>query len=355
MSGLVHKTDRWSVFPAKSYWYVACLSSELNNKPIQVQLWDTPIVLFRDDQGNPRALLDRCSHRNVPLSGGQCVEGRVQCPYHGWEFDGAGVCRKIPALVKEAENPARNVPAFPCKEQQGHIWVFTSSEIAPNHEPFIFPKMEQSGYTSIIYQADFDGSIHACAENILDVPHTAFLHKGLFRGVTQNQIQTKVRRFADRVECQYLGEPRPTGLIGKILAPNGGEVEHYDRFLLPSIAQVEYGLGEREVIISSALSPLSEFKTRLYAVVTIKLKVPAWLIRPIVLPFALKILDQDIVMLDKQREWIQRFGGEDYCYSDVDLLGASIVRLLKKASKEMIEIQVEAGEPETILDGELLA
>ena len=88
---------------------------------------------------------------------------------------------------------------------------------------------------------------------------------------------------------------------------------------------------------------------------TIKLKIPAWLIRPIVLPFALQILKQDIVMLDKQREWIERFGGEDYCYSDVDLLGASIVRLLRKASREMIAIEVDAGEPETVLDGELLA
>ena len=355
MSGLINKTERWSVFPAKSYWYVACLSSELKNKPLRVQLWNTPIVLFRDEKGIPRALLDRCAHRNVPLSDGKCIQGRVQCPYHGWEFDGEGICRKIPALVKEAEHPARNVPAFPAKEQQGHIWVFTTTERQPNHEPFVFPRMQDEGYTSIMYQADFDGSIHACAENILDVPHTAFLHRGLFRGVTQNRIQTKVRRFVDRVECQYLGEPRPSGLIGKILAPNGGEVEHYDRFLLPSIAQVEYGLGEREVIISSALSPVSEFTTRLYAVVTIKLSVPAWLIRPVVLPFALKILNQDIVMLQKQREWIQRFGGEDYCYSDVDLLGASIVRLLKKSVKEMVAIQAEAGEPEAVLDGELLA
>ena len=355
MSALVNQTGRWSVFQAKKYWYVACLSSELKKKPIQVQLWDTPIVLFRDLEGKVQALLDRCSHRNVPLSDGKCINGRVQCPYHGWEFDGEGSCRKIPALVKELENSTRNVPSFPVRELQGHIWIFTSTESAPNHEPFLFPKMEDAGYTTIMYQADFNGSIHATAENILDVPHTAFLHKGLFRGGVQNKIQTKLSRFSDRVECQYIGEPRPSGLMGRILAPKGGEVEHYDRFLLPSIAQVEYGLGDRRIIVSNALSPISDFETRLYTVVTIKLKVWPWLLRPIVLPFALKVVDQDILMLEKQKKWIQRFGGEDYCYSDVDLLGASILRLLKKATTEAVAIQTEVGEPDSILNGELLA
>ena len=65
MSTLVNQTGRWSVFQAKKYWYVACLSSELKKNPIQVQLWDTPIVLFRDLEGKVQALLDRCSHRNV--------------------------------------------------------------------------------------------------------------------------------------------------------------------------------------------------------------------------------------------------------------------------------------------------
>jgi hypothetical protein len=73
------------------------------------------------------------------------------------------------------------------------------------------------------------------------------------------------------------------------------------------------------------------------------------------LPFALKVVDQDILMLEKQKKWIQRFGGEDYCYSDVDLLGASILRLLKKATTEAVAIQTEVGEPDSILNGELLA
>ena len=308
----IEATNRWSVAQAKPYWYVACLSKELKSKPLSIRIWDTPIVLFRDEQGIPRALLDRCSHRNVPLSLGSCVKGGIQCPYHGWEFDGKGHCRKIPALVGEPESSARNIPSFPVREQQDHVWIFSSFKEEPNHEPFSFPNKEDSNYTSILYQAEFDASIHASAENILDVPHTAFLHKGLFRGEKRNRVQTKISRYPDRVICQYIGEPRPSGLVGRILAPKGGEVEHWDRFLLPSIAQVQYKLEDREVIISNALTPLSDFKTKIYTVVTVKLKIWSWLLRPIVLPFALRILEQDVQMLKHQLSSLREFQGEDY-------------------------------------------
>ena len=40
-----------------------------------------------------------------------------------------------------------------------------------------------------------------------------------------------------------MGEPRPPGIVGRILSPSGGLVTHFDRFILPSIAQVEYRIG----------------------------------------------------------------------------------------------------------------
>jgi hypothetical protein len=52
-------------------WYVACRSGELGKKPIARQILGTPLTLFRDSTGAPRALLDRCPHRNVPLSLGR--------------------------------------------------------------------------------------------------------------------------------------------------------------------------------------------------------------------------------------------------------------------------------------------
>ena len=349
-------TNRYTVHRALAYWYIACPSKTLQNKPVSVTLWDTPLVVFRDEQGQPHCLLDRCAHRNVPLSEGACIEGHVQCPYHGWRFNGAGQCTHIPALKGEASAQNRTVPSFPCRESQGYIWVYTDLESTPNHEPYAFPELDNPDYTHIRYEADFEGTLHSTAENILDVPHTAFLHKGLFRGGEPNLIQTIIRRYADRADCEYVGEPRPSGLLGKFLAPNGGEVVHFDRFILPSVAQVEYRLDTRHLITTSALSPISDFKTRMYAVVSVKIR--SWIpfLQQIVTPFALKIVNQDKVMLAKQRAAIQNFEGENYIYTDVDVLGPSIARLLKRAAQSPIEItQRPPEEPEATIKGELLA
>ncbi|MBT6179937.1 MAG: aromatic ring-hydroxylating dioxygenase subunit alpha [Deltaproteobacteria bacterium] len=357
-AGLTTPTHKYSVYRASAYWYIACKSSELRDKPMQVRIWDTPIALFRDTQGVPHALLDRCAHRNVPLSSGECAGDNLMCAYHGWQFNGQGLCEKIPALHGHSITKKRYVPAFPTREEQGFIWVFTDSNNKPNHAPYEFPHFNDPAYINIHYQADFDATIHATAENILDVPHTAFLHRGLFRGGEPNLLETLIRRFADRVECEYIGEPAPSGVMGKILAPGAKEVVHFDRFILPSIAQVEYQVGDsRHLLTTSALTPIADFKTRMYSVVSVKVSKWISMVKPLVAPFAYKVIDQDKYMLQKQTQWIQEFAGEQYMSTDVDCLGPSIVRLLKKASSEQVAVKTSSvGEsPESETKSQILA
>ena len=356
-NGVNSEKGRLSVHRPKAYWFVACLSSELKKQPKSIRLWGQSVVLFRDATGKPKALLDRCAHRNVPLSKGQCVGGQIQCPYHGWEFDGNGECTKIPALEGEATHRNRVVPSFQTREQQGHVWIFGEPNSVPNHDPFVFPHYEDSAYSQIQFQADFQGTLHANLENILDVPHTAFLHKGLFRGIERNLIDTEVRRFSDRAECQYFGEPRPEGFLGRILAPNGGEIEHFDRFIVPSVAQVEYRLEDRNIVVSNCLTPISDTEVRMFTVVAVKVRVWTWLLKPFVLPFALRVVRQDQKMLETQLKSIQDFGGESFTYTEVDVLGSSISRLLKRASQQPIVVSdtPPTSEPDAVLKGKLWA
>ena len=99
----------------------------------------TPLVLFRGQGGRPAALVDRCAHRNVPLSAGRMVEGTVECAYHGWRFDAGGVCRLVPALLGSQEGRARRVPTHAARERQGYVWVWGAADAEPSGEPFEFP------------------------------------------------------------------------------------------------------------------------------------------------------------------------------------------------------------------------
>lgn len=98
----VTPTDRYSIVPLPRFWYVACLSRELRRRrPIARTVLGFPLALFRGADGRPAAVLDRCAHRNLPLSLGECRDGLLQCRYHGWRFDADGVCRLVPGLTND--------------------------------------------------------------------------------------------------------------------------------------------------------------------------------------------------------------------------------------------------------------
>jgi phenylpropionate dioxygenase-like ring-hydroxylating dioxygenase large terminal subunit len=327
---------RTSVAHVADDWYIVCESQQLNDKPLAVTLLDTPLVLFRDHRGRAGALLDRCPHRNVPLSLGAVKGENLECVYHGWQFDRRGICQAVPGLVGEQKSTGRRAQAFAVREQEGFVWVYATPKMEPEREPFRFPFIGERNYTTVRQIVEAESSIHAVAENALDVPHTAYLHGGLFRSAKskRNEIEAVVRRWHDRVEAEYIGEPRPPGLAGRLLAPGGGTVTHFDRFILPSIVQVEYRLGDRShLCVTSALTPISDFHTRLFAVTSFRLPIPGWLVALFLRPLALRIFQQDAVMLKRQTETIRHFGGEQYMSTEIDVLGPHIHRLLKQAER----------------------
>jgi phenylpropionate dioxygenase-like ring-hydroxylating dioxygenase large terminal subunit len=314
-------------------WYPLCRSQRLGRRPLGASLFGTPLVLFRTDAGVAGALVDRCPHRNVPLSLGKVRGDCLQCAYHGWEFDRDGLCRAVPGLVGDARSRERRAAAHAARESQGFVWVYGLADIAPTREPYAFPYAGAQGWTHAREVLDVDASLHAVAENALDVPHTAFLHGGLFRNQSRarREIDVVVRRTPERVEAAYLGESRPPGVVARLLAPRGGEVVHVDRFILPSVAQVEYRLGDSGLCISAALAPLSDYRTRLCVTFSYRLPVPGALVRPVLRRFALRIFGQDARMLARQTETIRRFGEESYKFTEIDVLGAEIFDLLRAA------------------------
>lgn len=323
-----------SVAAVRKAWYIAAESSDLGQKPRGVVVLGQPLVLFRGADGTPSALLDRCAHRNVPLSLGEVVSGQLQCGYHGWRYDGTGICRHVPGLCGESEGPARRVPGFPCMEREGYLWVWMDPDAEPDCEPWELPTLGP-GYTRVRKTVTFPGSVHATLENALDVPHTAYLHRGYFRGAgASHELEVVVRRSAGGVEAEYIGEPRPSGLAGMLLAPGGGVVEHFDRFFLPSVGQVEYRLGSRShFLVTSICTPISDFETLVFAEVAFRLPLPGWLVRPFIQPLAMRIFEQDRVMLRAQTEAIERFGGEQFVSTEIDVLGGPIWRLLRAAER----------------------
>ena len=315
-------------------WYVLAASDQVGVKPKSFLLNGLPLVTFRDAKGRPAVLVDRCAHRNAPLSLGRVTGSNIQCRYHGWQFDRAGNCREVPGLCGDTEHPKRRIPSYECCDAQGWLWVYSVPYEEPDSAPYEIPCADQKGYLTIRERIEMPGPLDAVAENALDVPHTAFIHAGLFRkNKGRRPIEVIVRTSRDRVEAEFVGEERPEGLVGRFLAPKGGQVFHCDRFILPCIAQVEYRLSERShIITTAALTPRTPTVTDLFATVAVNVPVPNAILRAIVKPSAMHIVRQDAKILQRQTEQVRRFGGEEFVSTEIDVLGLRIKKLLREAA-----------------------
>lgn len=347
-------TDRFVTFP-QQWWYPACMAHDLGRTPQAITLMDVPLVLFRDGAGAAHALLDRCPHRNAPLSLGRVhADGTLECGYHGWRFDGGGRCLAVPALATDlGQSPSsRDAVARPVRELDGVIWVWGSPDVAPTREPYRLPVLGHgSNVGEVVFQRDIDCTLHASLENALDVPHTAFLHGGLFRKSGQGpRVRAERHDLTDGVEVQFLGEP---AAFGPIRLGADTTFDHWDRFFLPSIAQIEYRIGDAVHIMNNILHlPLSPTRTRAWFVLRFRSPLPAKAVGPIVRARGKKILEQDVEMLEAQNANIDRFGEERYTNTDLDLLGNAIKRLLRQAERaegQATETDVEIGSPKVTL------
>lgn len=307
-------------------WQIACASRELGSKPAKVTVQDRPIVLFRDGEGRAVALEDRCAHRNAPLSLGRVCGGRLQCAYHGWEYDAEGRVADIPALPR-GTCPAAGlrVPKYRTIEQDGFIWL-SLAETAPDAPPPRFAHFMEAGWTSFVMKTRFHAKAEACLENFLDCPHATFVHRFWFRSPTARPVKAIVRTRDDGAEAEFFEEPREKSLVWWLLAPRGGEMRHTDRFIAPSTSRVDYRFPNGwHYIITSSCTEITSDETEVFTVISFKCGKLGPLVRLYFEPLSRFIIRQDVRILAAQQANIARFGSARFANTGADLLGPHIV------------------------------
>jgi phenylpropionate dioxygenase-like ring-hydroxylating dioxygenase large terminal subunit len=324
------------------YWYVACESAALDARPLGLSLLGQPLVLFRGDGHRPVALLDRCPHRNVPLSLGSVRAATLECRYHGWRFDAQGSCVHVPhrcgvaapASAREQSNKAR-ATRFATREQDGLVWCWGRPDAEPSHAPYQLAPADARD-TCLQRSFDYPAGLHASLENTIDVPHTAYLHRGLFRARTaQQRVRCTLTRTRSEVLARYEGESRPDTWLARVLAPGGGTLEHEDRFILPSIVRVEYRLGSAARLLSTAFfTPLDATHTRLYVRIAYRLgRLPGAWLAPLLERVSTRVLREDAEILAQQARNLVRFGGAQFASTELDHFSTQIQELLTLAER----------------------
>jgi phenylpropionate dioxygenase-like ring-hydroxylating dioxygenase large terminal subunit len=294
----------------RNAWYIAAESKDLKpGKILARRLHGEGLVLFRSENGQAVALPDRCPHRNVQLSRGKLKQGRLQCAYHGWEFNPEGRCVFIPSLnADEKIPPGAHAQLLPICEQQNYVWVWTGDrDPLPEEKPFAFPHFDEKGWGWGRLYADVPNSVANVIENFIDCAHTGYIHGGLFRTPASHEARTRVQAVDTGVVIDIDEDQDKSSLLSRLLVKD--KIVHQDSFILPSIVQVAYGFGpKRQMIGWQVCTPLDTLETRVYVHV-------AWQMGPLnpfvalfYPPIGKLILKQDLWVLANQSEVIRRHG-----------------------------------------------
>ncbi|QCE16319.1 protein TIC 55, chloroplastic [Vigna unguiculata] len=212
-------------------WYPLYLTKNVpEDAPLGLTVFDKQLVLFKDGNGQLHCYEDRCPHRLAKLSEGQLVDGRLECLYHGWQFEGEGKCVKIPQLPADAKIPRTAcVKTYEVRDSQGVIWVWLSLKTPPNDSKLPwFENFARPGFTDIstIHELPYDHSI--LLENLMDPAHVPISH---------DRTDWTAKRENARPLSFEVTERTDRGFAGWWGAEKDGSKPNFLRFEAPCVLQ----------------------------------------------------------------------------------------------------------------------
>ena len=188
------------------HWHPVSPSKDLRKKPIEVKLAGRSICLFRTTKGVTAALDNTCPHRRLKLSYGRVVGERLECKYHGWQFDAMGE-GEVPSTPKMHTCTT----SYETREEHGYVWL-KNRESDP-----VFPKINEDNYYHIgTARYIIPAPLELTVDNFNEIEHSGTVHD-TFGYDLEHLHEVRVRFESDDEKVRVINVG-PTKRIPKIFS-----------------------------------------------------------------------------------------------------------------------------------------
>lgn len=166
-------------FPVPYGWFQVAWPEEVAlGKAKAAYYFGKHLVIWRDEEGTVHVQDAFCPHLGAHLGHGGTVHGcEIQCPFHGWKFDGEGCNTEIP--YADRPNKKGRIRTYPTVERNGIVLTWYH----PNDEPPMWevPEFEEfsgsDAYGEVTTrQFTIDAAWQELAENGVDSAHFRYVH-----------------------------------------------------------------------------------------------------------------------------------------------------------------------------------
>jgi phenylpropionate dioxygenase-like ring-hydroxylating dioxygenase large terminal subunit len=166
-------------FPHPFGWFQVAYPNDLSpGSATAVRYWSTDLVLWRDEGGEYHLQDAYCPHLGAHLGVGGHVRGsELECPFHGWTFDGEGACTNIP--YSDKVNRKARLRTYPVVVRNGFVlaWRHPDPTVPPQWEVPEIPEVVDAGWSDY-YESSY--VIHTVpqemSENGVDGAHFRYVH-----------------------------------------------------------------------------------------------------------------------------------------------------------------------------------
>ena len=246
----------------QNMWYAVLNSKQVKKgRLIGVTRFSEKLVFWRD-QAEVYCIYDKCCHRGASLCAGKQNEDHVECPFHGFLYDGSGKVVRIPANGKDAK-VAENyrVHAYHARDAYGFIWVWYGDFDAVLPEIPFFDELK-TGFSYGEISENWNVHYTRAIENQLDVVHLPFVHKTTIGKGNKTLVNGPVVKWNENRMTFYVKNELDQGQKPQKPA----EVPEYEKLFhlqlqMPNIWQ---NIISDQLRIFAAFVPVDEENTRIY-------------------------------------------------------------------------------------------
>jgi nitrite reductase/ring-hydroxylating ferredoxin subunit len=276
----------------QAHWYAVAFEADVDKEaPFPITVLGQRLVVWWDSNsstattstttttGQWRAFADACPHKLALLSEGRIVPatGELECPYHGWRWDGSGQCTAIPQAPAESAATAIGSPracatAFPCRAAQGIIFVKPTpakngTEADDDQSPLpLVPELEEGGQRAWLGDGDvivgdtwrdIPLDFATTTANIGDASHVPFTHH---KSISNRNVR-------NNYDIELDGPISASGFSGLWRSgPRGGKLgPQRGQFIAPALMRQKIDGGVRgvESMVIAYITPTEPGKCRL--------------------------------------------------------------------------------------------
>jgi vanillate O-demethylase monooxygenase subunit len=340
------------------HWYVAAWMSEIERKPLARTLLDQPVVFYRTGIGSVIALEDRCPHRRLPLSMGKLVGDKLQCYYHGLQFDSNGNCARIPG--QDMIPPSARVRTYPVVEKHRWVWIWMGDPAKA--DPDLIPDyhwLQDDSWGAKGDHFHVQANWQLIVDNLLDLTHLAFVHESTIgNAAVADHASVKVVRKPNSVLVMrwIINQPAPPTYVKA-----GGFKANVDRwqfidFTPPAFLRLHVGAtptgtgapeghfnGGIQMYNLNAITPESETTTHYFWAQAHDFNVGNQAVTDMVFEQVKTAFLEDVVVFEAQQRSISAHPNAPQIDINADSGGIQARRILNKLHREEIEGRLVNG------------